>query len=274
MKLYITDLDGTLINSKQEISGYTQNTIKQLMNEGIHFTIATARSRFSAWEYIEKLNIELPMIFNSGQSIYDPTTGMVIEEQNMDIPLCIKVLADHKKFGINPMVHTKIDGESVVYYHSITSKGSVFYMENRRRVNDNRFHQVTSYPIGENTLIGSIVTVDTKEKLDPLYQHLAQHYALELSYYKDVYTGDYWLEIMDRKATKGDAVEFLRKALNAEHITCFGDNYNDISMFKKANVSCAVENAVPELKDIATHIIHSNNDDGVVRYILEQSKGI
>lgn len=271
MKLYISDLDGTLLNSNQEMSEYTITSINRLINQGVNVTVATARSKFSGWEFVKKLNIKLPIIFSSGQSIYDPLTNTVIQEQNMDTELCVKVLEDHKRFNINPMVHTKVDGESVVYYQSITSKGTEFYMESRRRVKDDRFRQVKRYPLENNILIGTIVTVDEKEKLDPLYKHLRNNYALELSYYRDVYTGDYWLEIMDKKATKGDAVTFIKDLLNAKHITCFGDNYNDISMFNKADVGCAVENAVLELKNIATHIIDSNDADGVVKYLLKKT---
>lgn len=52
----------------------------------------------------------------------------------------------------------------------------------------------------------------------------------------------------------------------------FGDAVNDISMFEAADECYAMENAVPELKAIATGVIGSNNEDGVARWLEENSR--
>ena len=64
----------------------------------------------------------------------------------------------------------------------------------------------------------------------------------------------------------------LKELLHCDRVVCFGDGKNDISMFKVADECYAVENAVGELKQIATGVILSNNSDGVARWLLENGE--
>lgn len=77
---------------------------------------------------------------------------------------------------------------------------------------------------------------------------------------------------MPRAATKANAALLLKDMLGCDELVVFGDNVNDIELFKVADRSYAVANAVPELKAIATDVIGSNNNDGVARFIKKELK--
>ena len=79
---------------------------------------------------------------------------------------------------------------------------------------------------------------------------------------------------MSADASKANAVMQLKELLHCDKVVCFGDGKNDISMFKAADECFAVENAVDELKQIATGVILSNNSDGVARWLLENAEYI
>ena len=77
---------------------------------------------------------------------------------------------------------------------------------------------------------------------------------------------------MPAKATKANAILKLKEMLGFEKVVCFGDAINDIPMFEIADEAYAVENAVNELKSVATGVIPSNEEDGVARWLQENIK--
>jgi hydroxymethylpyrimidine pyrophosphatase-like HAD family hydrolase len=91
-------------------------------------------------------------------------------------------------------------------------------------------------------------------------------------YYRDMKNdgmGWYWLTVHDRHATKDQAIRTLTEmyGLSESELIVFGDQINDIKIFQIAAQAVAVANALPEVKLHATHIIGSNEEDSVVKYI-------
>ena len=83
-KLYITDLDGTLLNQNASISPYSEQVIKKIIKQGIHFTIATGRSPIRIFSIVQNIPLKLPVILMNGAAIYD------IENQEClsTVPIC------------------------------------------------------------------------------------------------------------------------------------------------------------------------------------------
>ena len=74
---------------------------------------------------------------------------------------------------------------------------------------------------------------------------------------------------MPTAASKSNAIRQLKGLLGCDKLVVFGDGKNDIDMFELADESYAVENAVPELKEVATGVIGCNDEDGVAHWLLE-----
>ena len=72
MKLYISDLDGTLLNNQMCLSDETISILNKLIGEGLNFSFATARSIDSVEKIIKPLNLNLPYIIYNGVAVYDP----------------------------------------------------------------------------------------------------------------------------------------------------------------------------------------------------------
>lgn len=77
------------------------------------------------------------------------------------------------------------------------------------------------------------------------------------------------IQIMSLTASKENAVKHLMESmgLTLENVTCFGDDHNDIGLFKSCGTSVAMGNSIPELKELATHITETNDNEGISRYI-------
>ena len=112
---------------------------------------------------------------------------------------------------------------------------------------------------------------DSKENLADVYRKIESVNELRAEFYKDTYNEGYWyLEVCSRNASKSHAVEFLRKAYGFQRVFGFGDNLNDLPLFKACDQSFAVMNAAPEVKAKASLVIESNQEDGVAKW-LEQN---
>jgi len=94
---------------------------------------------------------------------------------------------------------------------------------------------------------------------------------LELHLMENQYSpGWYWLTANDYRATKDQGIKIVldRLGISPKELTVFGDNANDIKMFKLAGKAIAVNNATNELKNCASEIIGSNEEDSVVKFIV------
>ena len=107
--------------------------------------------------------------------------------------------------------------------------------------------------------------IDEKEKLELLYTKYKDRFPCV--FYLDMYTKEYWLEIMPKGVSKANAISELKEMLGCDRVVVFGDNYNDLPMFKMADEAYAVENAVEEVKKAATAVIGSNEEDGVAHHL-------
>lgn len=72
---------------------------------------------------------------------------------------------------------------------------------------------------------------------------------------------------MPKAASKSNAILQLKKLMECDRVAAFGDGRNDIDMFAIADTCYAVANAVDELKELATAVIGSNNEDGVAKWL-------
>jgi hydroxymethylpyrimidine pyrophosphatase-like HAD family hydrolase len=79
-----------------------------------------------------------------------------------------------------------------------------------------------------------------------------------------------WIDIHHSEASKGSAVEILRRQLGASKVVCFGDSDNDLSMFASADEAYAPANAKPQVLEAATAVIGHHDEDGIARFLRER----
>ena len=85
---------------------------------------------------------------------------------------------------------------------------------------------------------------------------------------QELYSTEYFCEIMPKGATKANAIGKLKEMWGCEKVVSFGDAVNDIPMFRISDESYAVANAVEELKAIADGVIGDNDSDAVAGWLL------
>lgn len=268
--LYVSDLDGTLMRNNEKLSRYTVSVINELVEKGLSFTYATARSVESARAITGDLKLKLPVITRNGAVLADNTTGKHLKKSVFtqdEVDLLKTMLPEISSCGFvscfiedDIMIRTYMPGE-----HTEGLQGYIDYYENDptlRKADD--LNELYCGLPGYVTMIGE------REKIAPIYEKAKEYKGWESMFQKDTYRDEYWLEICPQNCTKAKTILKLKEELGYEKLVVFGDSPNDISMFRIADESYAVSNALDELKQIATQIIGSNEEDAVSNFLKER----
>ncbi|WP_167957262.1 HAD family hydrolase [Anaerosporobacter faecicola] len=269
--LYVTDLDGTLLNTKDCINPRSIAMINSLVDQGMTFTYATARSLVSASVVAKGLSTKIPVIVYNGCRIIQPDSGEVLFSVDFEKEEQEEVKSFLTKQGISPLVYAFINGiERVSWNPQYENEGIRRYLQSRK--NDKRFRPVN---MEEQLYEGNIfyyTCIGEKEKLLPVYEKFKDNPTYRCTLAQELYREEYWCEIMPAKATKANAIQILKTMWNCDRVVAFGDAINDIPMFQIADAAYAVENAVEELKRYATGIIADNDHDGVADWLANHAK--
>ena len=264
-KLYVSDLDGTLLRSDQVTSDYTNQVINTLVDKGMLFSYATARSLITAKKVTMGIQAKIPLIVYNGAFVIDNVTEEILIANYFDDTV-FTLLDDLFNNNIYPIVYSYIKGsEKFSFVPELCTKGMNKFIESRN--GDVRTNEVSSLAELKLGNVFYITCIDDSEKLKPLYNKYKDTY--HCVFQTDIYTKDKWLEIMPIEASKSNAIKQLQTMLGCEKLIAFGDGINDIDMFQIADESYAVANAHEELKKHATAVISSNDEDGVARWLEE-----
>lgn len=263
--LYVSDLDGTLLRDNETISAFTRETIHQLVDEGHCFSYATARSYHTARKATAGLSVPFPLILHNGAMIMNNSDGRLLRKNVFDASIHA-VLNDLLVHDVFPIVYAFYEGREQFSYlpHKCTN-GMRSFLDSRK--GDKRDHPVSDAAKLYQGDIFYITCIDAMEKLKPLYVKYKDscHCVLQI----DRYTNTPWLEIMPKAASKANAIRQLQQDVQCERLIVFGDGMNDMDMFHIADEAYAMANAVPELKQLATAILPSNEEDGVAKWLQE-----
>ncbi|MBE5942556.1 MAG: HAD-IIB family hydrolase [Lachnospiraceae bacterium] len=269
-RLYVSDLDGTLLDNEAQISDETARVLNDYIRQGLQFTISTARTPTTALKIIEKLNLRLPVMMMNGVLIYDMETKRYIKKEAMDTNVIMVLLGLIKVKGLNCFLYGLDDEQFVAYYDSVESTSLNYFRNERIMKYDKKFTEVADLSLVAGKGIIYCMLREPKEKLEGLYRELSVVNGVKAEFYPDVYNDEYYmLEIYSEKASKKEAVNYLRNLGRFDSVVGFGDNLNDQSLYEACDCFYAVENAHPQIKDIADGVISSNEDDGVAKQINE-----
>lgn len=266
--LYVTDLDGTLLNRQDRINPNSIAIINELVKKGMLFTYATARSLSSASVVTEGLSTDFPVIIYNGAFIIHPSSGEILSEKSFTTEERRRVIDVLEAYGISPLVYSYVEGiEKVSWIVSKENEGIRRYLSNRK--GDRRLRPVSTKEELYQGEMFYYTCIGEREELQSAYDLLSQDARFRCTLQQELYRPEYWYEIMPAKATKAEAIGELKRLWNCDRVVSFGDAINDIPMFEISDECYAVENAVDELKAIATGIIDSNENDGVARWLEE-----
>lgn len=262
-KIFITDLDGTLLTYDKKISPETMRALENFVSAGNHFAICTGRDINSARSVYEGLGLDFPgsylIAYNGGQ-IVDVDKNETVYRIGIDKETVSEIMALAKEYDIH--VHgyndthiiSPADNECLRHY-CITIKTPV----------------IIARDICEYMCVPSCklicIELNDREKQERFRIKLEERFGDRLSF---LYSSPIYLEIIPKESGKGNSLLQLSRICDipAENIISAGDEENDISLLKAAGTGIAMINAIDSVKAAADIITKKDNDhDGLAEYL-------
>ncbi|MDE6411289.1 MAG: Cof-type HAD-IIB family hydrolase [Clostridia bacterium] len=272
-KLFVTDLDGTLLTKEERVSEYSRERLNRMIERGLLFTFATARSYESAKKAVSGLDLNIPVALYNGGLIYHPKTNEVLNAvlfNDADKSYIYSVLRAH---NIQPFVFGVTNDRSrerVSWIAGSETIGMQRYL--LRRKGDTR---VVSAQNEAELLSGAVFyfkCIGPQSTLERAWNDLKLDSRYICIYHQETYQSDFWMEISPREATKANGVKKIKSILGCDKVVCFGDTSNDSDMFDVCDEKYAVMNADEWLKRKSTGVIGYCEEDGVAKW-LEKNSG-
>lgn len=260
-KLLALDLDGTLTNSKKEITPHTLEVLMEAQKKGLRLVLASGRPTAGIKPLAQQLQLDkfggFILAFNGGL-IIDCSTGKPIYENLLDTDVYQHIYAkgNTEDFRILTYVGDSIACEDIeneyVQYEARLNKMPLLKL-------DNFLEQVT---IREPKCL----IVGKPEKVADLEKELASYYEGKLSIYR---SEPFFLEILPLGIDKAKRLEFLLNHLGMkrEELMACGDGFNDLTMIQYAGMGVAMANAQDAVKAAADYVTSSNEEDGVAAVV-------
>ena len=255
IKLVVSDLDGTLLGTDSQLTQRTIDTINKLSKSGIHFAIASGRSRSSVSKIIDQLNLPMYAICNNGANVYDKDWNSLHVA-----PIESHIVEKVVKFLNNKNISYNGFDENNVYARR-KDVASAISLE-RRFFQVISLDEIDSFPQMMKLLAKDEAHIISKIKDEILKEDFAKDLDITVSH-------PLCLDIVDKNATKGLGIKLLADVLDitCSEIMAFGDADNDLHMLETAGYPIVMENGLSHLKEKFSNIAPPNFDDGVAIYL-------
>ena len=264
----LTDLDGTLFDSRGEVSKETRAAIREFIAGGGLFAASTGREPRNARRHLPDVPLNGPSICLNGAAVYDFVHRRYVSAIPMDMDAARDVLLHclEMDWPLDLQVYTT-DG---IYYASPLDVADPEFL---------RIHQPTTcLPMDQLLQKTWIKTVFLERVVDALA--LMRSYLKEKGYDErlslvegttDVVKIGKYQELLPRNVNKGTGVAALRKlpVYAGRTLIAVGDYWNDMELLEAADIPCCPENAIPEVKAVSAHVLPSHNDDCLAALIRD-----
>jgi Cof subfamily protein (haloacid dehalogenase superfamily) len=262
ISLLLADVDGTLVDSKKQITARAKAAIEKMHEAGVKFAVTSGRPPRGMKMITEQVKISAPIAAFNGGMFVEPDTMKVITSLTLDIETAKGVIERIESFDLDVWVYADVE----------------WYLRNLDALHREKEEQTVRFPptvVGNFTealqkgvakVVGVSDKYDLVAKAEKEIQAEFEHgiYARCTTASRDcepsvsaARSQPYYLDVTHPKANKGSVVEMLSEFLKipSAEIVTIGDMPNDVFMFKKSGYSIAMGQASEEVKKSATSLL-------------------
>jgi Cof subfamily protein (haloacid dehalogenase superfamily) len=262
-EILVLDIDGTLTNSKKEITKKTLDAILEIQKRGHVVVLASGRPTPGMLNLAKELRLSEYngyILSYNGAKIINCTTNEIIYNKVIDRNLITSIYeaALLHKVGI-----ITYEGNTVISGTPIDE-----YMEKESKINNLPIKQVEDFANYIKFDINKLIMTNEPSYLEKVELILKEHFKDSLNIYR---SEPYFLEIMPLHIDKAYSLSILLEhlGLSKEQMISCGDGYNDLTMIEYAGMGVAMANARDTIKEAADYITLSNDEDGIAHVIHE-----
>lgn len=256
IKMVVTDMDGTLLNEKHEVSTEFFELFRKMQHRGIRFVAASGRQYPSMISKLSPIKDQMSFISENGALIVENDT--IIHSRGIEMNQVTELL---EHLGNDTTIESIVCCAEKAYS---TSKNVDFHQLLKEYYSS---HDIIEHPIEvrhEPLKIALYHPISSEEYIYPRVQHYSDKLQVKIS-------GDYWVDLSHKDANKGVALTRLLEQyqIKPHEVIVFGDYLNDLEMLQLTPNSVAMGNAHETIKKIANYQTTSHQDFGVEK-ILSQ----
>ena len=250
IKMVVTDMDGTLLNSNHQVSDHFFDLFKSLKSQGIIFVAASGRQYNSIIDKLDSIKDDIIVIAENGGFAMKQNTELLatpLEQQHVNDIL--------KALNQIPNIHPVLCGKHKAY---LTGKSNKFISKLAEYYTEFEIIDDLSSFESEVIKIAIYHFESSEQHIYPFVKHFEDDLKVKVS-------GENWLDISNSNAHKGYALEKVMKSYNlkSDEVMVFGDYNNDLEMLALSDYGFAMENAHPNVKKAAKYSTLSNDENGV-----------
>lgn len=261
-QVLVLDLDGTLTNSRKEITKPTKEALIEIQKAGRIVVLASGRPICGVEPLAEELEMGKYggyMLSFNGARITRCSTGEIIYDRTLP-PRIIQPVLD---------IVREYPGLDIISYSNteiISGIAPNQYTEKEAAINHMPIVTVKDLAAALDFPINKMLVPGEPRILEELMPRLKDQYHGLLNIYR---SEPFFLEIMPQNIDKAHSLQKLLNSLGltADEMICCGDGFNDLSMIEYAGLGVAMENAQPVVKASADFITRSNDEDGILHVI-------
>jgi Cof subfamily protein (haloacid dehalogenase superfamily) len=258
IKVVISDLDGTLLQSDHTISAYTKSVFQELHQQDYLIIVATGRHHMDAMAIINTLEVPVYLVTSNGARIHSPQKELLYSF-NIDGESVKSILS----LDIDPEITTVLFKETVWQTSKTNRKLNAFQKDMAYPPEVVDFSKLDNY-----SAIKIFFTHDDHQKLVALRDKILERHT---DVFNHAFSLPICLEFMDISVDKSVAIAKIleKEGYSFEQAISFGDGFNDEKMLDATGIGLIMGNAPENLKNKLPHlkVISNNNEDGVARYL-------
>ena len=261
IKLFVTDLDGTLLPGGQNVSAKNIKAVQDMVNAGVKFTIATGRMYSASVNIAKSLGVDVPIITYNG-ALIKTVGGEIIYSNYLEADLIVELI----NFCEDRNWHLQSYSNDILYY-----------AEHNKFARD--YEEVLNIPegieVGWNGLkkltenVPKLLSIaETAEESTERIRILKENFGDRIDAAKSNAT---YTEITKNGVSKASAIKILADKFNIDisEVMAIGDSYNDLPMLKAAGHSVAMGNATDEVKAACEFITGDCKSDGFAQAVYK-----
>ncbi|MGV3274396.1 Cof-type HAD-IIB family hydrolase [Staphylococcus sp. 11261D007BR] len=254
--LIVMDMDDTLMTSDNTLSQNTKEYLIDIQKEGLQIALASGRPTEAMTPTAKALKMDdyhSYIISYNGAKTIDLAHNEVVSVNLIDKSSFDNIVDFCRDKGL--FVLTYVDGE-IIYDDEHE------YMNLESEITGLPMKRVEDLKSFINDAVPKVIGVDYEDHINELFQKMENGFDEDIDV---TMSKPFFLEFMSKEVSKGAAIQYLadKLDLDTQNMIAFGDSQNDVEMFKAVGTAVAMDNAVDTLKEYATYVTKSNDEDGI-----------
>ncbi|GAC1388701.1 MAG: Cof-type HAD-IIB family hydrolase [Vulcanimicrobiaceae bacterium] len=261
--LIALDLDGTLLNSREEVSPRNRTAIRSALEAGVRIVLVTGRGVDTPIRISRELNLNLPVICCHGALTKDFGANRTLGH----IPVPLQYAKPMIEFAEHHELSLAIYSEEMFY----RLQGTKLYMAD---MTGPAWRQVNSFSEVLHTA-PTFIRFLGQQSVDAMRVEFGD-YPLHFKY-------EHWNDFVECAVTSRDAGKQQALArlcadfqITAQNVLAIGDSRNDLPMLRWAGTGVAMGNSLPEVREAVRYVTATHDEDGVAaaieRFVLSKPR--